>query len=609
MTFPAMAGVMRQLRKLVTARPEDDCSDQTLLQRFVTRKDEAAFAALVGRHGPMVWGTVRRVVGDLHDAEDAFQGTWLVLARKAGSIRRQASVGSWLHGVACRVAVQVRAASRRQHALRAATPPAEQTGPEADVTLRELLALLDEELRRLPERCRGPLVLCYLEGKTQDEAARQLGWGKSTLRRRLERGRELLRNRLARRGVSLPAALTAVGLMQVGAPGAPRADTALAALLYQTNPSSAGVSVRAVMAAQGALAAMQAARVKAVAALLLTAAALATGAGAFAYHARATIGADADAGADGGNEEVVVAPRRTSPWGPWARGLRLRVTAPTVTEQGMELGAEVEMSCDPKRLDRGVKNLNTFLYPACLELTLRSERTGKVVTVRPHDPSGGMLAIDSGEHRGPLTGEPLRPWEVAFPLLQARRDLAPGFYACQVRYTFPTEATERWRRGAEKWDEAGFWRGTAVSGSFRLQITKETTKRRAFLLPKRLRLIDGIKVGFAAEDAEAVTLPVRNGYYLATYIAPGGYQGGPPEPGRSYFQQLQVSALPEKRVTCSLALFETSQPPCHFWMPEAAPGYKVLWKRTLTLELPGRDELLRLHREHEERLQREANKQ
>jgi RNA polymerase sigma factor (sigma-70 family) len=608
MTFPTMAGVMRQLRKLVTARREDDCSDQTLLQRFVARKDEDAFAALVGRHGPMVWGVCRRVAGDPHDAEDAFQGTWLVLARKAGSIRKQASVSSWLHGVAYRVAGQVRATARRQHSLRAVGPPAEQKGPEADLTLRELLALLDEELHRLPERCRGPLVLCYLEGKTQDEAARQLGWGKSTLRRRLERGRELLRLRLARRGVSLPTALTGTGLAQVGAPGAPRADAALAALLYMTDPSAAGVSGRAVTAAQGALAAMQATRLKAVAGLLLVAAALATGAAGFAYHARATSGGDANTGPDGGNEEVVVAPRQTSPWGPWARGLRCRVTAPTVTEQGMELGAEVELTCDPKRLDRGVKNLNTFLYPACLELTLRSERNGKVVTVRPHDPTRGMLAIDNGDHRGPLTGKPLRPWQVAFPLLQARRDLRPGFYECQVRYTFPTEATERWRHGAAKWDEAGFWRGTAVSGSFRLQIKKETTKRRTFLLPKRLRLIDGIKVGFAAEDAEAVRLPVRNGYCVGTFIAPGHYLGGPPVPGRSYLEQLQPSALPDKRFTCTVALFETSQPPCHFWMPEAAPGYKVLWERTLILELPAREELLRLHREHEERLQRAANK-
>ncbi len=340
--------------------------------------------------------------------------------------------------------------------------------------------------------------------------------------------------------------------------------------------------------------------------LFLASVVLFTGAGALAYKTRATRVTHPESERDvpdsaAANEEVVVSPRQTSDWGPWGRGLRCQATAPTATEQGMELEIEVQLSCDPKRLDRGVKNLNNFLPDAYLELTLKSERSGKVFTVRPHDPSRGMLAMDSGRHRQALDGKPLERWQAHFPLLRAGRGLRPGCYECQVRYTFPSELTERWR-GAEEWDKAGFWRGTAVSGSFRLEVRKETPKRRTFLLPKRLRLIDGIKVGFAAEDAEAVRLPVRNGYYLGTYIAPGGYLGGPPVPGRSYFEQLQLSSLPGKSVTCSLALFETSQPTCHFWVPEAAPGYKVLWERTLTLELPGADELSRLHWEYERRL-------
>jgi hypothetical protein len=342
--------------------------------------------------------------------------------------------------------------------------------------------------------------------------------------------------------------------------------------------------------------------------VLLASVVLFAGAGAFAYKMRATRATHPDPGRDvpnsvAANEEVVVSPRQTSDWGPWERGLRCRVTAPTATEQGMEQDIEVELSCDPKRLDRGVKNLNNFLPAACLELTLKGERTGKVFTVRPHDPSRGgpVLMVETGRYRQALDGKPLKRWQAHFPLLRAGRGLRPDFYECQVRYAFPSELTERWR-GTDEWDKAGFWRGTAASGGFRLEVRQETPKRRTFLLPTRLRLIDGIKVGFAAEDAEAVPLRVRNGYYLGTFIAPGGYLGGPPEPGRSYLEQLQLSSLPGKSVTCSVALFETSQPACHFWMPQVAPGYKVLWERTLTLELPDADELSRLHWEHERRL-------
>ena len=199
--------------------------DRVLLERFAERRDaddpaaEAAFAALVERHGPMVLRVCRAVLGDRHEAEDAFQATFLVLASRARSIRRGDSVGSWLHGVALRVANRARwrAARRRHHERRhaemtAATEP-DETGddrPPDDVD-----RVLHEEIGRLPEKYRRPVVLCYLEGLTHDQAADQLGWPVGTVRRRLAGARDRLRGRLTRRGATpsfLPAGLLGSGL-------------------------------------------------------------------------------------------------------------------------------------------------------------------------------------------------------------------------------------------------------------------------------------------------------------------------------------------------------------------------------------------------------------
>jgi RNA polymerase sigma factor (sigma-70 family) len=184
-------------------------SDWELVQRFAEAGDEAAFAAIVDRHGPMLLGLCRRLVSDCHLADDILQATFLVLARKAGSIRRRDSLASWLYGVARRVARQARLAeaARSQRERRAANTGTR--GSEPDPGWQELLHVLDEELDRLPPSQRAPLLLCYLQGRTQDEAAKQLGWSLSTLRRRLASGRALLRKRMTRRGATLGAGLFA----------------------------------------------------------------------------------------------------------------------------------------------------------------------------------------------------------------------------------------------------------------------------------------------------------------------------------------------------------------------------------------------------------------
>jgi RNA polymerase sigma factor (sigma-70 family) len=204
--------LVRQVRRLAGAPVTPDLSDGDLLERFVRSGDEAAFEALVERHGARVLGVCRRVLRDEHAAEDAFQATFFVLARKAGSIGRRELLANWLYGVAYRVALRARteAAKRRQRERQSGRrPPPE---PSAEVAGQQLCAILDEELNRLPDRYRAAFLLCYLDGRTRDQAGRELGWSLRTLDRRLRAGRELLQARLRRRGITLSGALLAAGL-------------------------------------------------------------------------------------------------------------------------------------------------------------------------------------------------------------------------------------------------------------------------------------------------------------------------------------------------------------------------------------------------------------
>jgi RNA polymerase sigma factor (sigma-70 family) len=183
-------------------------TDRELLERFVRTRDDAAFAAIVERHGPMVLGVCRRVLPNPEDADDAFQATFLVLVHKADSLLDPDLLAGWLYGVAYRTAQNARAeAARRSQHERRATPVLNDA--ETEESMQRLLALLDEELQRLPEKYRAPLVLCYLEGKTHVEAARQLGWPVGSMSARLARGRTMLKNRLTARQQALLVALFA----------------------------------------------------------------------------------------------------------------------------------------------------------------------------------------------------------------------------------------------------------------------------------------------------------------------------------------------------------------------------------------------------------------
>jgi RNA polymerase sigma factor (sigma-70 family) len=234
-----LSNALRHLRSSVSRSP--GLGDGQLLVRFTAERDPEAFAALVERHGRLVWSVCRNVLGHDHDAEDAFQATFLVLARDAGTIRKAEALANWLHGVAYRVAMRARrdAARRRNHERRAVLPADDRTIPET--AWRQLQAALDEEVQGLPERLRLPFVLCMLEGRSQADVAGKLGWKASTVAARLSQARQELLKRLGRRGVSLPAALCAATLFRESAraavPAALARSTVTAALAKGVRPT------------------------------------------------------------------------------------------------------------------------------------------------------------------------------------------------------------------------------------------------------------------------------------------------------------------------------------------------------------------------------------
>jgi RNA polymerase sigma factor (sigma-70 family) len=187
------------------------------LQRFAARGDVRAFAAIVDRHGPMVLGVCGRVLDDANDVEDAFQATFLVLVRKARALARPHLLANWLHGVARRTALAAKTLAARRHRREGEFEDKRQLGPaggdpEVAAIWADLRPVLDEEIGRLPEKYRAPFVLCYLEGRTNEEAARLIGCPKGTVLSRLSSARARLRTRLTRRGLAPSAALFAAGL-------------------------------------------------------------------------------------------------------------------------------------------------------------------------------------------------------------------------------------------------------------------------------------------------------------------------------------------------------------------------------------------------------------
>jgi RNA polymerase sigma factor (sigma-70 family) len=276
-----MNAALRHLHRAVLAQDGAKLTDRQLLDRFLAAQDGDAFAALLYRHGPMVLAVCRRVLGDLHDAEDAFQATFLVLARKAASLHAQRLLGGWLHGVAYRTSLKARTTMARRRARErqaVVQTAAEAPGPERE----EMLQLLDQELDRLPEKYRVPVVLCELEGRSRKEAAEQLGIPDGTLSSRLAQAKQRLAERLSRRGVAPTAGALAAVLTQSAAsacvpPSLLRATVGAALGVAGRSLPAGVVSAQVLTLTEGMMKAMLLSKLKALGAVALV---LLAGAGA-----------------------------------------------------------------------------------------------------------------------------------------------------------------------------------------------------------------------------------------------------------------------------------------------------------------------------------------
>jgi RNA polymerase sigma factor (sigma-70 family) len=283
---------LHRLRRSPHLHGGTETTDTELLQRYLADREEAAFEALVQRHGPMVLSVCRYVVQNSDDAEDAFQATFLVLVRRAASIRKPELLGNWLYGVAHRVATRARvqAARRRAQEKRGV----EMIAVELPAEVNELRPVLHEELNRLPEKYRAPIVLCYLQGQTNEQAARLLAWPIGTVKGRLTRARELLRKRLTRRGVTLTAGVLAGALApcatSTAVPVALVNSTVRSAMLIAAGPvATAGVSLPVAALTKGVLQTMFLIRLTTVSGIVVGVSLLGTTSALFTYRGLAAV--------------------------------------------------------------------------------------------------------------------------------------------------------------------------------------------------------------------------------------------------------------------------------------------------------------------------------
>jgi RNA polymerase sigma factor (sigma-70 family) len=318
--------ILRQVDQLFTEGGATGLGEAQLLERYAQKRDEAAFEALVARHGPLVLGVCRRWLRDPHDVEDAFQATFLVLVRRARAIRDGDRLGPWLYGVAFRVASRLRTQLVRQRSF-------ERSGADQDAVVdrpagqvSDWSPILDEELARLPERARVAVVLCDLEGATCEEASRKLGWPVGTLKSRLSRARARLKDRLTRRGLGTISAAIGTSLVSEKAlaalPGRLRESTARAAteFAFHRSVETGSVSVSAAALARGVIRTMFFAKWQMPAAALGLATALCTTTGAWVYARQA--------GGDAAQTPARETPRATNPSGPSPVDPRSSAAAP-----------------------------------------------------------------------------------------------------------------------------------------------------------------------------------------------------------------------------------------------------------------------------------------
>jgi RNA polymerase sigma factor (sigma-70 family) len=288
----ALTPLLHYVRRLHGAPEDPAYCDGRLLERFARRGEEAAFEALLRRHGPMVFGVCRRLLRDAHAAEDAFQATFLLLVRKAGALRRPESLGPWLHGVARRTALRARAHAARRQTLPVRIEAVAAPAAVDDLVWRDLRPVLDEAVAALPAKYRAPFVLCHLEGLTHAEAARRLGCPPGTVAARLSRARARLRGRLTRQGVTLSAGALGTALAgdiaRAALPPGLLGDTCRAVVAFRAGGHAADiVSTRVTALSEGVLRSMLTDTTRKLLGVLVAAGVVAAGAGALAYRAPA----------------------------------------------------------------------------------------------------------------------------------------------------------------------------------------------------------------------------------------------------------------------------------------------------------------------------------
>jgi RNA polymerase sigma factor (sigma-70 family) len=290
MATSQMSGFLQHLRRVLRDGP--GVTDGQLLEDYLSRRDDAAFAALVQRHGPMVWGVCRRILSNFQDAEDSFQATFLVLVRRAASIASRELLANWLYGVAHQTALKARATAAKRKERERQVPDMPEPAVTQQDQWRDLQPLLDEELSRLPDKYRAVIVLCDLQGKTRKEAARQLGCPEGTVAGRLARARVMLAGRLVRRGVALSggtlAALLSHGAASACVPPSLVSSTIQAASLFASGQVAANgvISAKVIALTEGVLKAMFLTKSKIAAAVGLILVSLTSGAG-LIYQAQA----------------------------------------------------------------------------------------------------------------------------------------------------------------------------------------------------------------------------------------------------------------------------------------------------------------------------------
>jgi RNA polymerase sigma factor (sigma-70 family) len=459
------------LHRLASQHGSDPAPDAVLLDRFRRDRDEAAFAALVARHGLMVLRLCRRVLGDAQAAEDAFQATFLVLARRASAVRPPEALAAWLHQVAYRVALKARSAGVRRRARETSVPdltPADpHPDPLAELSARELLTILDEEVQRLPEVYRLPVIHCCLEGRTQEETAALLGWTPGSVKGRLERGRARLHARLAWRGLALTAALGAVEMGQgVASAGVP------APLATATVRTAAGgaISARVALLAEEGVKGMALTKAKLGVVLLLAAGVAVAGTGMLAHEVLAAKQPAAEPPARDANQGQPAGekPARTDRYGdPLPDGTLVRMG--TVRFRHAEGVTCCTFSPDGKTLISGGHDYTLRLWDAATGKELR-RFLGHRGAVRnlALSPDGSVLASTGDAWRGQEPGR-IFIWDVGTGKERARllgpekqaaclawspdgKTLAAGGEDGSVRLYVPAEEKEvrrlAWHKGS-----------------------------------------------------------------------------------------------------------------------------------------------------------------